>query len=614
MQALPVCPFACSRLTMSGSLVRPFAHIDWSEPGTPRAAGGDVYFSAEDGLAETQAVFLDGCRLRERFAAGGTIIIGELGFGTGLNFLAAWQLFEGVAPADARLHFISLEGFPLSQGDARRALSAFPALGGKADELADQWPSPLKGPHRRVFSGGRVMLTVFHDTVEAALHEMDFAADAWFLDGFAPALNGEMWSADVFAHMARLSKPGTRLGTFTVAGAVRRGLQGAGFTVEKVPGFGRKRERLEGVFEGGVAAPVPAKPGRIAIMGGGIAAASLVHALKARGLTPVVIAQGGLGAGASGGMAALFTPRLEAADRPHVRATLAAFDHARTLYSRLDGFHPTGVLRAPSGHDGAGRLSRIADMMAGTGLSGVDDGLILEKAGWVEPLRLLTALAGDVPVVDAYAARVERHSAGGWRVLDRQEELLAEADRLILAPGADALPEGLDICLPMEPLPGQTARFAYDGPPIPQPMAWGHYLAPLPDGSVLAGATHERGERFTPEQAAEAIRAAVSAFDPDIGAGLGPVLEHWGAARCVLPDRLPAAGQTVRADARVIDGLYLLTGFGARGFAHAPLLAEHVASLICGEPSPLERSGAASLDPARFALRALRRQGKSPAG
>lgn len=596
---------------MNESLVRPFARIDWSEPGTPRASGGDIYFSAEDGLAETGAVFLSGCRLEDRFAAGGTIVVAELGFGTGLNFLAAWQLFERTAPADARLHFVSLEGFPLSQDDARRALSAFNEVSDKAGLLTEQWPLPLKGPHRRVFASGRVVLSVFHDTVEAALGQMNFAADAWFLDGFAPSQNSEMWSAEVFGHIARLSKPGTRLGTFTVAGAVRRGLQDAGFAVEKVPGFGRKRERLEGVFSGPGAAPVPAPPESVAIIGGGIAAASLVHALTLRGLAPVVIAQGGWGAGASGGPAALLTPRLEAADRPHVRATLAAFEYARALYDGLDGFHASGVLRAGSDNDSAGRLARIAALMEGCGVDVSPDGLSLERAGWVEPSRLLAALTGNVPVMDAHATQIAPLAGGGWRVCDPQGRTLAEADRLILATGGDGLPAGAGICLPVESLPGQIARFAHAGPPLAHPVAWGHYLIPLPDGSVLAGATHERGERLSPEQAADDIRAAVVAFDPSIGAGLGPVLEHWGALRCVLPDRLPASGQAVRAEGSVIDGLYVLAGFGARGFAHAPLLAEHLVSVMLGEPSPLEQAGAASLDPARFALRALRRQGQS---
>lgn len=598
---------------MSDSLVRPFAEIDWSEPGTPRARGGDVYFSAEDGLAEARAVFLSGCRLEARLARGGTIIVGELGFGTGLNFLSAWQLFEAAAPADARLHFISVEGFPLCRDDARRALSAFPELADRAQSLASQWPSPFKGPHRRVFAGGRVVLSVFHDTVEAALAQMDFTADAWFLDGFAPALNAAMWSDEVFGHIARLSGRGTRLGTFTVAGAVRRGLAQAGFAVEKVPGFGRKRERLEGVFQGQAPGAGTSPGASIAIIGGGIAAASLVHALQAKGKAPLVIAGGGWGAGASGSPAALFTPRLEVADRPHVRATLAAFDHARARLCGFEGFHATGVLRAPSGDDGRGRLARLAQMMAGAGVELAADGLLLEHAGWVEPARMLRALAGDVPVTDARAARAAPGPDARWQVSDAAGKVLAVADQLVLAPGADGFPDGTGLALPAGALPGQIARFAYDGPAIAQPAAWGHYLMALPDGSVLAGATHERGGARAPGAAAAGIRSAVTAFDPAIGAGLGEVLEHWGGARCVLPDRLPAAGQAVDADGKGLDGLYVLTGLGARGFAHAPLLAEHVASLMCGEPSPLERDGAASLSPSRFALRALRRQGKPPA-
>lgn len=597
---------------MSDSLVRPLADLDWSEPGTPRARGGDVYFSAEDGLAETRAVFLDGCRLAERFAQGGTIIIGETGFGTGLNFLAAWELFEAVAPANARLHFMSLEGFPLSRGDAARALAAFPELREKAEALAALWPLPSKGPHRRIFAGGRVVLTVFHDEAHEALTAMDFAADAWFLDGFAPSLNGEMWSQDVFGHIARLSKPGARLGTFTVAGHVRRGLAEAGFSVERVPGFGRKRQRLEAVFEGGaLSAGVPA-PSRIAIIGGGVAAASLAFALKGRGVTPHIIASGGWGTGASGGIAALLTPRLEAADRPHVRALLAAFDYARTLFGTMDGFHGSGVRRVEGGNDGAGRLNRIAAMMAGAGISPVADGLAMERAGWLEPARILHALAGDLAVLDRGAARLEPLSGGGWRISDSFGGLVTEAECVVLAPGAGAIPEGSGLHLPASGLPGQTARFAYDGPEIIRPLAWGHYLVPLPDGSVLAGATHERGGALSADEAAAQIREAVVAFDPVIGEGLGAVLEHWGGVRCVLPDRLPAAGQATGRDAEPIEGLYVLTGFGARGFAHAPLLAEHLACLICGEPSPLARDGAASLDPARFALRAIRRQGNSP--
>ncbi|MGY6531942.1 tRNA (5-methylaminomethyl-2-thiouridine)(34)-methyltransferase MnmD [Glycocaulis sp.] len=587
------------------SLVRPFAQIDWSDPAAPRAAGGDVYFSAENGLAETEAVFLKACRLDERFGEGGTVIIGELGFGTGLNFLAAWQLFERVAPANARLHFVSVEGFPLRQDDAVRALSAFPQVSRQANALTARWPLPLKGPQRRVFAGGRVVLTVFHDEVAAALNEMDFAADAWFLDGFAPALNADMWADAVFAHIARLSRPGARAGTFTVAGAVRRGLSQAGFAVEKVPGFGRKRERLEAVFEGPARARAntPAN-GPVAVIGTGIAGLACARALAARSLPVTLI---GAGESASAGPAVLMTPRLEAADRPHVRATLAAFEYARAMYEALPGFEASGALRLADG-EGAERLERIAAMMAGAGLR-YEDGLHMQRAGLIRPNALLPALKGEIPFITQRVAAMRPLAGGGWALLDEDGQRLIEAAHVILATGPENWPEGVPARLPVEALPGQVAVFALAGEAPPAPVTWGHYVAGLGDGRLLAGATHERGKTLSAEEAVSQIRAAITETLPELGARLGNVEQTWRGVRATLPDRLPAAGPVCDEKGEAIDGLWTLAGLGARGFAHAPLLAETIASAITGEPSPLERTGAASLHPGRFALRALKKGG-----
>ena len=585
------------------SLVRPFAQIDWSEPAAPRAAGGDVYFSAENGLAETEAVFLKACRLEERFAQGGTVVIGELGFGTGLNFLACWQLFERVAPAGARLHFVSVEGFPLRQDDAARALAAFPQVASEAKALTAGWPLPLKGPQRRVFAGGRVVLTVFHDEVAAALNEMDFAADAWFLDGFAPALNAEMWADAVFAHIARLSRPGARAGTFTVAGAVRRGLSQAGFAVEKVPGFGRKRERLEAVFEGPASARahIPAN-GPVAVIGTGIAGLACARALAVRNL-PVTLL--GAGESASAGPAVLMTPRLEAADRPHVRATLAAFEFARAVYETLPGFEASGALRIADG-EGATRLERLAAMLAGAGLR-YEDGLVMARAELIRPDVLLPALKDETAHIAARVTALRPLDGGGWALLGEDGQVLTEAAHVILATGAGDWPEGVPARLPVEALPGQVAVFVLDGAPPPAPVTWGHYVAGLGDGRLLAGATHERGKALSAEEAVSQIRAAITEALPELGARLGNVEQSWRGVRATLPDRLPAAGPVCDGQGEAIDGLWTLAGLGARGFAHAPLLAETIASAITGEPSPLERTGAASLHPGRFALRALKK-------
>jgi len=221
----------------------PFAEIDWGDDNVPRSRFfGDVYFSITDGLAETRAVFHAGCNLPAAWQGQDRFTIAELGFGTGLNFLATWQAFDAAPGSCQRLDYISTEGFPLRLEDATRALSYWPELEPYARQLLAQWPDNKRGVHRLVF--GNVTLTIYADDIQTTLPQLDVVADAWFLDGFAPSKNPDMWN-DIYPHLARCSRSGTRLATYSVATHVRRGLEAAGFTVEKVPGFGRKKERLE---------------------------------------------------------------------------------------------------------------------------------------------------------------------------------------------------------------------------------------------------------------------------------------------------------------------------------------------------------------------------------
>ncbi len=216
---------------------------------------GDVYFSTDSGLEETRHVFLRGNRLAERFAAlsaGESICIGETGFGTGLNFLCAWQLFEQAAPPGASLDFFSVEKFPLSDDELRAVLALWPELAGQAEVLLARWHRRVPGWNRWAFAGGRVRLTLAMEDVEQALPQLPVGCvDAWFLDGFSPAKNPEMWGEAVLAGIARASRAGATLSTYTCAGWVRRGLRQAGFDVERAPGFGRKREMVRGTGIGG---------------------------------------------------------------------------------------------------------------------------------------------------------------------------------------------------------------------------------------------------------------------------------------------------------------------------------------------------------------------------
>lgn len=239
------------------------AQLLWDENDQPISESfDDVYFSKVSGLEETRFVFLSHNHLPERFGnltAGDSFTIGETGFGTGLNFLCAWQLFERTAPNDCHLHFVSVEKFPLSKPDLIRALSLWPELSDYSKRLTELYPESFHSQFYRLKLAPNIHLTlIIDDAAEGfkALAQTDHSAllsentkmDAWFLDGFAPAKNPEMWSDALFSAVHQLSDKRTSAATFTCAGLVKRGLENAGFALEKVPGFGRKREMLRAQF------------------------------------------------------------------------------------------------------------------------------------------------------------------------------------------------------------------------------------------------------------------------------------------------------------------------------------------------------------------------------
>lgn len=602
--------------------------LDWSQPNGPRAQDyGDIYFSAEDGLEETRAVFLQGCDLPRDWQGRAQYVVGELGFGTGLNALALWDLWQREGPATGWLHFVSIEKHPLRREDAARAFAAWPSLAGLSAQLLAQWPSALKGAHRLIFPDDRFSITLFQDEAELALAQIEAQIDAWFLDGFAPDRNEAMWSQTVFDHLGRLSRPGTRVATFTVAGAVRRGLQQAGFSVEKRPGFGRKRQRLEAIYAGAatLAASSPVErtipcAGRVAIIGAGIAGASLALAFRRRGREVVVIDAAGPAGGASGAPAGLLTPRLERTDRPHVRATLAAFEFARRTYDGLEGFYAEGVLRLPRDEDDRERLALIASRMNSDHVWD-GEGLWQPQAARFEPRRLVEQLLADTSLIRAKIDRVEESEAG-VRLFDVEGSMVVEAGLVIHANGwgASGVFDALDANA------GQLA--VIEGVPPASPVVWGGYVCAAPGGGVMLGTTHVRGEDAGPAASAvTALRAELALHRPEIAAGLGAeILQNWAGIRAVTADQLPVSGPLPGEEftarwlqystgrlPRITPGppgpcrQFILSGFGSRGFAHAPLLAEALASDLSGEPGALERAGRECLQSTRFAWRRLKR-------
>lgn len=212
---------------------------------------GDFYYSKADGRAECRHVFLAGNGLPDRFAGREQFIIAELGFGTGLNFIETWSAWETDAPEGARLEYHSFELRLLDRDDIERALAAWPDLGIKAQELAARWPGhPDDDVRIELESQNRLICLQIHAGL--ALEQMTearFSADAWYLDGFSPARNPDMWSAELMGAVADRTSEGGTFATYSAAGWVRRNLQAAGFAVEKRPGHTGKRDMSVGTLD-----------------------------------------------------------------------------------------------------------------------------------------------------------------------------------------------------------------------------------------------------------------------------------------------------------------------------------------------------------------------------
>ena len=583
--------------------------LAWTPDGQPRSRRfGDVYFSAEDGLAESRAVYLAGCGLPQAWTGRRRFTVGELGFGTGLNIAALLELWRRTRSPGALLHIFTVEAFPLTCEEAARALARWPELAEIAGLLTGRWPGRAPGRHRvELPELGAILDVAVMDAAEA-LAGWDGAADAWFLDGFAPALNPQMWTDELMALVAARSRPGARAATFTVAGQVRRGLAAAGFEVVKRPGHGRKRERLEARLAGEAADP-PVR--RVAIIGGGIAGAAAARAVRALGGDPVVIEAQRPGAGGSGNPAALVTPRLDAALGEAARLFVHAFGRAVGLYAGVGGaVLSRGVVQLAGDRD-AERFAKIvgAEVFEPGALALLDAAQSTARLGEPAPAALdqRTALVVDpAPILAAWLGetRIARitslaRDADGWRLLDAAGGEITRADTVILAAALGSAVLAAD--LPLQAVRGQ-ASWTRDGAVTPA-VAWGGYVLSAP-GGVMFGATHDRDDTREDLRAQDDRRNLdlVAAALPGLAARLaGAALEGRASVRAVTPDRLPLAGPAG------VEGLYLLTGFGSRGFSLAPLLAEHVAAQALAAPSPISRAAAGLVAPDRFARRAARR-------
>lgn len=602
------------------------ATLAFNEQGVPLSAVyGDVYHPVWGALEQAERVFLRGNRLPQRWRARKSFTVCETGFGLGHNFLALWQAWRSDPARADCLHVVSFEAHPFKREDLARLLKRLPeSEQALARQLVEAWPALLPGLHRLEFEGGRLTLTLVFGAVEKLARQVDARADAFFLDGFAPRVNPQMWSRSLFGQLVRIANAGATAATWCCAGAVRRALGDAGFLVSKVPGYGGKREMTVATLRSGLGRPLaePGRPASIMVVGGGIAAAGVAQALTLRGhhvtvLDPVFAA--GLGASHRGHLAAGLSPVISRGD--DIRARLIRAGVSRSL-QRWQGLpEPArpwrcGTLEVPAtAAEGVERRRALADLafpsewaawldkaqasqVAGFGLR--QGALWFRDGQRVQPERLLEALFSlpEVYCIAKPAAQLRQNDNGDWMALDTRGAQVATANHVVLAnAGAVAgllhtlsQPLGLAKLTAMRHIAGQIAYFAEGKAARARAIVAGNgYWLPAVQGLCTAGSTYRpdaRTSQLSKEGFAEVTdkAGALLGLSPNDLGNRPNEKEGWAGWRAAVADRLPVIG---RIDGT--KGLWLASGYGSRGFTWSALAGDVIAAQLCAEPAILER-------------------------
>ena len=575
------------------------ARLDFRDDTPYSEAFGDVYHSAGGGPAQARHVFLGGNGLPERWSRRERFVILEAGFGAGLNFLATWRAWREDAGQCRRLHFVSIEKHPFQLDDLRTLHQAYPELKEEAAALHASWPLLVPGAHRLEF--GNVVLTLFFADI-ALLRDLRLAADAIYLDGFAPARNPQMWTHQVMRAISRLAAPDATAATWSVAASVRNALEETGFAVEKRPGFGGKREMLAArLVRRGRESHLPQTRDAV-VIGAGLAGAAVCERLCSRGWEVELHERHPEPAQeASGNHAGTFHPIVTPDDSVFARLTRAGFLYSISQWEKIAKvrWDRCGVLQLARNdkeitsqqksviglpHDYA-QFVTAEEASSHAGVPVAAPGLWFPGAGWIQPRTLVKAQ------LEACGDRLTRRFGSSI-------EALPQAPVVILANSSDAPKLQPVPHLRLRRVRGQLTYIPEDAIEAPHVVVLrGGMVLPPVEGVCVVGASYDLGDED-------------GATREDSHAGNLERLEqilsqkitrasHEGRVsfRAVTPDRLPVLG-------KIAEGVYGALAYGSRGLVWAALAAEVIASELEGEPAPVEGALLKALDPGRFRRRA----------
>jgi tRNA 5-methylaminomethyl-2-thiouridine biosynthesis bifunctional protein len=593
------------------------ANIGWNQDGHPISTQyDDVYFSKESGIDETRFVFIDNNHLTERWQSlpqdqSGFFTIAETGFGTGLNFLTAVDEWLRSSPAHWQLHFISVEKYPLCKADLQKALALWPQLSDLSAELESHYPSQIAGFHRLNLFNNRVKLTLLFGEAATMFQHLKGTdhplftrtanpkIDAWFLDGFAPSKNPDMWSDELFQVIAELSDTGSTFATFTAAGVVRRGLHSAGFDVEKVKGFGRKREMARGImsvlpinqhptehFEPNsrnspynapwhINEHAPATQQQSAIViGGGIAGCTTARALAERGWQVTIIDRHAkLAQEASGNPQGITYPKLSKQDSALSRYGLYSLMYCAryytTLWDQKSGFgEQCGVLIMPESDKHAAELKIIGQrfaqqpelatlvkkshlkMVSGIELD-ADHALFHPNLGWLDAGKTCRELANhpNIKHQKNTVAKIDWNDQTSWKLLTDSGDVIGNSKILIIASAMNTTQFKQTNHLPLKPIRGQVTVLKSDNhsEPLKTVVCGAGYASPATNGEHTIGSTYNLNDNCTDVRPEDNLINVDKMAKTDAGLGRVlhrelPIVRGRTAFRCTTPDYLPVVG------------------------------------------------------------------------
>ena len=578
------------------------AQIHFNHSGTPVASDfNDIYFSDDNGLAESHYVFYEQNNIDTRLQNHDQphFVIAETAFGTGLNFLNAWQCFnDHIARQQVqnqldigvkRLHFISFEKHPLKLANLSQLLQAWPSFQSLSEALLAQYPINLEGCHRLEFNNGRVVLDLYFgdalESIQAMSYPQTGIVDAWYLNGLEPSKNPDMWQQSLFNSMADITRANATLSTFTSADFVQRGLIEAGFSAEKTKGFDPKENMLIGQLKqvnNAQSAPAyfnqdSSELKNVAVIGGGIASSCILYSLAKRGITSQLFCQDEKPAmGASHNVQGAIYPHLQAKNSPHSELFAHSFLYAKRLYNQLlnSGYSfdydwcgvlqhavkkpladkhqnlaqkqlwPTQLMRNVTAEEG--------DEIAGvkTGYSGV----FFEQGGWVNPPQLVSAMLSAANSINPFKSvfncdiKQLKKTEDGWFLLTNDEQLGPFSD-VIICTGEHSDAFEQTKTLPIVGVRGQVSHVqaSKQSNKLKTVLCHKGYFTPAYLDHHCMGATFEKNTKSRQVTALDnqLNQEQLLSFyqQSEFASTLGNITSAKAAVRCTFIDHLPMAGQ-----------------------------------------------------------------------